>query len=81
MTDDNKAYVEAYAANIKETIEKLLFDDSFANQVCSCRKCNKEKGDVRDVGSFVDQLSRQSQRQLPKAGRLTVKSRSFYCQR
>ena len=22
MTDDNKAYVEAYAANIKETIEK-----------------------------------------------------------
>ena len=24
--------------------KKLLFDDSFANQVCSCRKCNKEKG-------------------------------------
>ena len=22
MTDDNKAYVEAYAANIKQTIEK-----------------------------------------------------------
>ena len=24
--------------------KKLLFDDSFANQVCSCRKCNAEKG-------------------------------------
>lgn len=24
--------------------KKLLFDDSFANQVCSCRECNAEKG-------------------------------------
>lgn len=24
--------------------KKLLFDDSFANQVCSCRQCNAEKG-------------------------------------
>lgn len=24
--------------------KKLIFDDSFANQVCSCRKCNSEKG-------------------------------------
>lgn len=24
--------------------KKLMYDDSFANQVCSCRKCNKEKG-------------------------------------
>lgn len=24
--------------------KKLLYDDSFANQVCSCRDCNKEKG-------------------------------------
>ena len=24
--------------------KKLLFDDSFANQVCSCRRCNAEKG-------------------------------------
>ena len=23
----------------------LLFDDSFSNQVCSCRKCNREKAD------------------------------------
>ena len=24
--------------------KKLIYDDSFANQVCSCRKCNAEKG-------------------------------------
>lgn len=24
--------------------KRLLYDDSFANQVCSCRKCNAEKG-------------------------------------
>lgn len=24
--------------------KRLIFDDSFANQVCSCRKCNAEKG-------------------------------------
>lgn len=24
--------------------KRLLFDDSFGNQVCSCRKCNAEKG-------------------------------------
>ena len=24
--------------------KKLIYDNSFANQVCSCRRCNKEKG-------------------------------------
>ena len=36
--------------------KSLLFDDSFSNQSCACRKCNKEKGNrtaldyMRDIG-------------------------------
>ena len=44
----------------------LLFDDSFANKVCSCRKCNAEKGNMtafdymktKTEGVFEDYLKR-----------------------
>ena len=38
-------FIKSSDAEREHVIPKsLLFDDSFANQVCSCRECNKEKG-------------------------------------
>ncbi|MBR1916555.1 MAG: type II CRISPR RNA-guided endonuclease Cas9 [Bacteroidaceae bacterium] len=42
----------------------LLFDNSFSNQTCACRKCNREKGDrtafdyMRDCGREHDYIER-----------------------
>lgn len=44
----------------------LLFDDSFSNQTCACRSCNREKGNrtaldyMRDIGkedSFIEHVN------------------------
>lgn len=38
-------FIKSSDAEREHVIPKsLMFDDSFANQVCSCRECNKEKG-------------------------------------
>ena len=38
-------FIKSSEAEREHVIPKsLVFDDSFANQVCSCRECNKEKG-------------------------------------
>lgn len=40
-----KEFLAGVDAEREHVIPKsLLFDDSFSNQVCSCRKCNREKG-------------------------------------
>jgi len=40
-----KEYLQTTEFEREHVIPKrLIFDDSFANQVCSCSKCNKEKG-------------------------------------
>ena len=42
----------------------LLFDDSFSNQTCSCRKCNRDKGSrtaldyIRDCGREEEYITR-----------------------
>ena len=44
--------------------KSLIFDDSFSNQTCACRKCNREKGDrtafdyMRDCGREHDYIER-----------------------
>ena len=59
----------------------LLFDDSFSNKVCSCRKCNAEKGNAtafdfmkgKPTGDFEDYLKRIekyfSEKRISKAKR------------
>ena len=59
----------------------LLFDDSYANKVCSCRKCNAEKGNstaydymkTKPEGDFEDYLERIqklfSEKRISKAKR------------
>lgn len=59
----------------------LLFDDSYANKVCSCRKCNAEKGNstaydymkAKPEGDFDDYLKRIekffSEKRISKAKR------------
>ena len=40
-----KAFLQGYDTEVEHIIPRsLYFDDSFANKVCSCRKCNQEKG-------------------------------------
>lgn len=40
-----KEFLSGYDVEIEHIIPRsLFFDDSFANKVCSCRKCNAEKG-------------------------------------
>ena len=40
-----KEFLEGAEVEIEHIIPRsLFFDDSFANKVCSCRKCNAEKG-------------------------------------
>ena len=39
------AFLQGYDTEVEHIIPRsLYFDDSFANKVCSCRKCNQEKG-------------------------------------
>lgn len=39
-------FLQGFDAEVEHIIPKtLLFDDSFSNKVCSCRKCNQEKND------------------------------------
>ena len=38
-------FLRGYEVEVEHIIPKsLLFDDSFSNKVCACRKCNQEKG-------------------------------------
>lgn len=38
-------FLKGFDVEVEHIIPKsLLFDDSFSNKVCSCRKCNSEKG-------------------------------------
>jgi CRISPR-associated endonuclease Csn1 len=40
-----KEFLNGFDVEVEHIIPKsLLFDDSFSNKVCSCRKCNSEKG-------------------------------------
>lgn len=40
-----KEFLNGFDVEVEHIIPKsLLFDDSFSNKVCSCRKCNTEKG-------------------------------------
>lgn len=40
-----KEFLNGFDVEVEHIIPKsLLFDDSFSNKVCSCRKCNFEKG-------------------------------------
>lgn len=44
---DVKEFLSGVDAEREHIIPKaLLFDDSFSNQACACRKCNKEKGNL-----------------------------------
>ena len=43
---DVKDFLRGYDVEVEHIIPKaLFFDDSFSNKVCSCRKCNSEKGE------------------------------------
>ena len=40
-----KEFLSGFDVEVEHIIPKsLLFDDSFANKVCACRKCNADKG-------------------------------------
>ena len=40
-------FLQGYDVEVEHIIPKsLIFDDSFSNKVCSCRKCNQEKGNM-----------------------------------
>lgn len=64
---DVKEFLSGVDAEREHIIPKaLLFDDSFSNQTCACRKCNKEKRDrtaydyMRDCGKeqeFVERVN------------------------
>ena len=42
---DAKEFLSGYDVEVEHILPKaLFFDDSFSNKVCSCRKCNSEKG-------------------------------------
>lgn len=40
-----KDFLTGYGVEVEHIVPRsLLFDDSFSNKTCSCRKCNQEKG-------------------------------------
>lgn len=42
-----KEFLSGYDVEVEHIIPRsLFFDDSFSNKVCSCRKCNAEKGNA-----------------------------------
>lgn len=44
QTVNVKQFLQGYEVEVEHIIPKsLLFDDSFSNKVCACRKCNQEK--------------------------------------
>lgn len=44
QTVDVKEFLAGFGVEIEHIIPRsVLFDDSFSNKVCACRKCNKEK--------------------------------------
>ncbi len=63
-------FLDGYDVEVEHIIPKsLFFDDSFSNKVCSCRKCNQEKGNrtaydymeskgERILSSYIDRVNK-----------------------
>ena len=66
-TVDVKEFLLGFGVEVEHIIPRsVLFDDSFSNKVCSCRKCNKDKGNrtaydymkTKDEGEFTAYIER-----------------------
>ncbi len=78
-----KEFLAGSDAEIEHVVPKsLLFDDSFSNKVCACRKCNEEKSNStaydfmksRGENAFKDYLSRVDN--AFKSGKISLTKRN-----
>ena len=80
-----KEFLLGFGVEVEHIIPRsLLFDDSFSNKVCACRKCNKEKNnrtaydfmESRGVGEFEAYVARVNELAERKNGGISNTKRN-----
>lgn len=69
-------FLAGYGVEVEHIVPRsMLFDDSFSNKTCSCRKCNQEKGN-RTAFNFMksrgDRAMQEYKNRIEKIGRAHV---------
>ena len=77
-TVDVKEFLLGFGVEVEHIIPRsVIFDDSFANKVCSCRECNKNKGNRTaydymktknegDFQAYIERINDLSEKYNPK---------------